>query len=95
MWPEACAATAQIIKDGLAPLLLGKDLDTDSAWTTMKEHTWWYGEGGIASFALSAIDIALWDIKGKETGKPLYELLEQGDAASLCGGGRRLFLQRL
>ena len=75
MWPEACAATAQIIKDGLAPLLLGKDLDTDSAWTTMKEHTWWYGEGGIASFALSAIDIALWDIKGKETGKPLYELL--------------------
>jgi L-alanine-DL-glutamate epimerase-like enolase superfamily enzyme len=75
MWPEACRATALLIDEGVAPLLLGNEsLTVSSAWAAMRAHTWWYGEGGIASFAISAIDMALWDITGKLEDKPLYAL---------------------
>jgi len=78
MWPEACRATAVIIQEGLAPLLLAQtDLSCDMAWRIMREHVWWYGEGGIASFACSAIDMALWDIQGKLEHKPLHRLFGQ------------------
>lgn len=76
MWPEACRATALLIDEGLGPLLLqAEDLTVESAWHKMRAHTWWYGEGGIASFALSALDMALWDIQGKLAGKSLSEML--------------------
>lgn len=76
MWPEASRAVKLIVETGLAPLLLGRDLrDVTALWQLMKAHTWWYGDGGIATFALSAIDIALWDLKGKAMGVPLYQLL--------------------
>jgi len=75
MWPEACRATVAVIDDGLAPLLLAQeDLSCATAWDAMRAHVWWYGEGGIASFACSAIDMALWDIQGKIENKPLYAL---------------------
>ncbi len=75
MWPEACRATATIIADGFAPLLRGLDpCDTASAWRAMKAHAWWYGEGGIASFAISALDMALWDIAAKDAGVPLVDM---------------------
>ena len=41
----------------------------------MRLHSTWYGTGGIATFAISAIDIALYDLKGKVLGVPVYELL--------------------
>lgn len=42
----------------------------------MKRHAWWYGYGGgIASFAISALDIALWDLKGKALGTSVCSLL--------------------
>ena len=44
-------------------------------WQAMRDRSWWYGNGGIASFAVSAIDMALWDLKGKMLNVPLYELL--------------------
>lgn len=76
MWPEASHAVKTVIEDGLAPILIGRDpLDTHALWRLMKDHCWWYGEGGIASFAISALDIALWDLKGKALGVPLYKLL--------------------
>jgi len=75
MWPEACRATALIIEEGIGPLLLSAtDLTAESAWELVRSHCWWYGEGGIASFAHSALDIALWDIEGKIRGVPLHEL---------------------
>jgi L-alanine-DL-glutamate epimerase-like enolase superfamily enzyme len=76
MWPEACRATVAIIEGGLAPLLAGRDpTDVAARWREMKDHTWWYGEGGIAALAISAIDMALWDIAAKDRGVPLYALL--------------------
>ena len=76
MWPEACKAVATIVTDGLAPILKGNDAtDTATAWEKMRRHVWWYGEGGIASMAISGVDMALWDIAGKTAGKTLYELL--------------------
>jgi L-alanine-DL-glutamate epimerase-like enolase superfamily enzyme len=86
MWPEACKATASVIEDGFAPLLNGHDpRDIQGCWDKMKAHSWWYGEGGIASFALSAIDMALWDIAAKDRGEPLVKLLGQShDGLPVC-----------
>jgi L-alanine-DL-glutamate epimerase-like enolase superfamily enzyme len=76
MWPEACKATKILIDEGLAPLLKeAGDITVAEAWEKMRAHAWWYGEGGIACFAYSALDTALWDIDGKLKGKPIYELL--------------------
>jgi len=76
MWPEACRAVAAIVADGFAPLLVGHPVaDIGAAWWKMKRHSWWYGEGGIASFAHSAIDMALWDAFGQAVGLPLSALL--------------------
>ena len=75
MWPEALRATETVIRDGLLPLLTERDLsDVEGCWQAMKNHCWWYGEGGIASMAISAVDMALWDLKAKDAGKPLVDL---------------------
>jgi D-galactarolactone cycloisomerase len=76
MWPEAIQATKILIEQGFLPLLQERDiLDVEGCWQAMKAHSWWYGEGGIASIAISAIDMALWDLKAKDAGKPLVDLL--------------------
>ena len=42
----------------------------------LQEHSWWYGTGvGLASIAISGIDIALWDLKGKMLGVSVLDLL--------------------
>ena len=75
MWPEASSATKALI-DGMAPLLIGRNpVECDAIWRTLKEHTWWYGVGGIASFAIAALDIAIWDLKGKALGASVLDLL--------------------
>lgn len=75
MWPEACRATATIVEQGFFPLLKeAGDVTVAEAWEMMRAHSYWYGEGGIATFALSAIDMSLWDIAGKEQALPLYAL---------------------
>lgn len=73
---EANAATAALI-NGLAEFVIGKDpLDNAAIWRAIKERYWWYGyRGGLAAYALSAIDIALWDIKGKALNTSLLQLL--------------------
>jgi L-alanine-DL-glutamate epimerase-like enolase superfamily enzyme len=74
-FPEACRATEAIIQ-GLASLAIGLDpLDNLAIWHRIKSRIWWYGPQGIAAFALSAIDMALWDLKGKLLGIPLVSLL--------------------
>ncbi len=75
MWPESSRAAKAIVEGGLRPLLLGRDpRDTYAIWLAMKEQSWWYGHGGIVNFAVSALDIALWDLKGKALGVPRHQL---------------------
>src|SRR5215470_13676684 len=75
-WPEAALAVKTLIEQGLAPVLLGRDPTENLALVhLMKEHNWWYGDTGMANFAVSAIDIALWDLKGKALGVPVHNLL--------------------
>lgn len=83
MWPEACTATAAIVR-ALGDLLIeAGDITVRSAWDAMRAHCWWYGEGGVACFAYSAIDMALWDIEGKLRDKPLFALLSDDSRAKL------------
>jgi L-alanine-DL-glutamate epimerase-like enolase superfamily enzyme len=65
-----------IIDSGLGRIVLGSDPDdVVLTWQRMRQHTFWYGNGGIAAFAISALDMALWDLKGKAHDEPLYQLL--------------------
>jgi L-alanine-DL-glutamate epimerase-like enolase superfamily enzyme len=75
-FPEANFAVKAII-DGMAPNLIGKDpVHTEALWRQNKHQAWWYGYGGgIASYAVAALDIALWDLKGKALGRSVLDLL--------------------
>jgi L-rhamnonate dehydratase len=65
-----------IINDHFAPLLTGQScMATEKLWDLMRRASAPYGSGGLASYAISAVDLALWDLKGKLLGLPVYELL--------------------
>lgn len=58
-------------------LIIGMDpLNSEQIWDKLHRSTFWgLGNGGVIMSAISAIDIALWDIKGKVFGVPCYKLL--------------------
>ena len=61
---------------GLNSVLLGADpADVEGLWETMYDATSYYGRRGAVIHAISAVDIALWDLRGKLQGKPIAELL--------------------
>ncbi|MET0745656.1 MAG: enolase C-terminal domain-like protein [Microvirga sp.] len=67
---------AAIINDHLAPILHGEScLATEKAFDMMGRAASPYSAGGLASYAISAVDLALWDLKGKILDRPVYELL--------------------
>jgi L-rhamnonate dehydratase len=66
----------RIINDHFAPVLVGQDcVATEKLWDVMRRISAPYGSSGLASYAISAVDLALWDLKGKLLGRPVYELL--------------------
>lgn len=68
--------TKQAIDLYLAPLLIGADpFDVEFLWQHMYRKTMAFGRKGVGMTAISAVDIALWDILGKATGKPVFKLL--------------------
>src|SRR5262245_31332439 len=70
------APASHAIASGLRHVLIGEDpLDVEALWHRMYRASIYYGRRGVALHALSGIDIALWDIKGKALGKPVHELL--------------------
>ena len=75
-------AIVSLIHNTIAPMLIGmKATDNIGAWQRVhRMQLSSHGLGAGASLALSGIDLALWDIRGKATNMPLYELL---------GGSRR------
>ncbi|NQW16038.1 MAG: mandelate racemase/muconate lactonizing enzyme family protein [Chloroflexi bacterium] len=69
-------ATRSVIQDNLKDLLVGQDpFNIEKIWNDMFWRVRGYGRKGIAFQAVSAIDIALWDLKAKALGLPLYRLL--------------------
>lgn len=67
---------AALIEEHLGPRLIGEEaLALEKIWDMMFRLTKPYGSMGLASYAISAIDLALWDLKGKLLGKPVYALL--------------------
>ena len=82
-------AVATLIERHLAELLQGQEADrTEALWQRM----WWGlhygGRGGPVSSAISAVDVALWDLKAKRRGEPLWRLLGGHDpkVAAYAGG---------
>lgn len=68
--------TKQVIDLYLEPLLIGSDpWNTEFLWQLMYRKTMAFGRKGIAMAAISAVDIALWDILGKSTRQPVFRLL--------------------
>jgi L-alanine-DL-glutamate epimerase-like enolase superfamily enzyme len=80
-FPGSTKGTAAIIED-LADVIVGKDpLQNLGIWRDIRKQTWWYTyRGGLGHFALSAIDIALWDLRGKITGQSLIEMIGKRDS---------------
>jgi len=76
-------AIEAMLKHDLAPFILGKDADQiEALYDEMQWHVHYVARGGIASFAISAVDIALWDIRCKKAGKPLWQMA--GGASDRC-----------
>ncbi len=76
-------AILAMINHDLAPSLIGRDATkVEEIFDDMNWHIHYVGRGGIASFAISAIDIALWDLRGKREGKALWQMA--GGAADRC-----------
>lgn len=66
----------KVVDDYLAPLLIGEDpWDIERLWQHMYRRTMAFGRAGIGMVAISAVDIALWDLLGKSAGQPVFRLL--------------------
>ncbi len=76
-------AVMAMIEHDLAPFLLGQDASSiDAIYDQMWWHLHYVGRGGVASFAISAVDIALWDLHCKASSMPLWKVA--GGASDRC-----------
>lgn len=76
-------AIKAMIEHDLTPFLIGKGAgDPGALHDAMQDHVHYVARGGIASFAISAVDIALWDLKAKTADTPLWRLA--GGAGNRC-----------
>ena len=80
-WGEAFGYTSWkavkiAIEEMVAPLLVGKDMSNiPELLLTLQKSLHLFGRYGITMFAISGVEIALWDALGKERNKPIHELL--------------------
>ena len=76
-------AILSVIEQELTPFLIHKScIEIEALHDEMQWHLHYVGRGGIVSFAISAVDIALWDIRCRLLEKPLWELA--GGASNKC-----------
>ncbi|HVV72750.1 MAG TPA: enolase C-terminal domain-like protein [Verrucomicrobiae bacterium] len=92
-------ATATLIHEKLASLVAGSDaMDIERLWELMIAHLRNLGRPGISAMAVSAVDVALWDLKAKLLDLPLVKLLGQvrpGILAYGSGGFTSYTIERL
>ena len=80
-WGEAFSyscrrAVVAAVRDMIAPIAVGRDAtDITGLHAEIQKRLHIFGRFGITAFALSGLDIALWDLAGKAAGKPLHTLL--------------------
>ncbi|MCG8354116.1 MAG: mandelate racemase/muconate lactonizing enzyme family protein [Kiloniellales bacterium] len=82
-------AVHSLIERDLAEVIRGQDESRiESLWERMWWHLHFVGRGGPASFAIAAIDVALWDLKARQQNVPLWRLLGGHDpqVAAYAGG---------
>jgi L-alanine-DL-glutamate epimerase-like enolase superfamily enzyme len=87
-------ATANILEAEMAPLVMGKDADQiEAIWMMLWWELHYGGRGGPTVLALSALDMALWDLKGVKMASPLWKLLGGfSDRVTCYAGGIDLML---
>jgi L-alanine-DL-glutamate epimerase-like enolase superfamily enzyme len=85
----ASTGAARLARDVLAPLVIGQPADeVGRCWETMVAAVRNAGRPGVAATAISAVDVALWDLKAKAIGLPLFKLLgPYRDAVPIYGSG--------
>ncbi|MGH7736923.1 MAG: enolase C-terminal domain-like protein [Candidatus Tyrphobacter sp.] len=85
----ADSATARVIDETLRDVVVGKDaLETARLWKQMSAKVRNLGRDGITSMAISALDVALWDLKGKVLDVPVCVLLGAArDRVDVYGSG--------
>ena len=77
-------AGIHVIEAALRPLLLGSDAtDVEGLWEAMYRATLPYGGKGLAIMAISGVDLALWDLRGKAADKPVAALLADSPHAEV------------
>jgi L-alanine-DL-glutamate epimerase-like enolase superfamily enzyme len=88
-WTYGAPACARIAEDTLAPIVRGRDvLDVPGSFDAMVKAVRNIGRPGVAGYAISAVDIALWDLKARILGLPLHRLLGAvRDTVPIYGSG--------
>lgn len=78
-----------IIEQHLAPHLIGRDpTEPEQLWGWLYDLTRWYGRKGAAVSALGGLDIAFWDLRGKQANAPVWQLLgaSEGSCPAYASG---------
>ncbi len=88
-WSYASGAAAAVVQDVLRPAIAELDLvDVGGAWSAMVAAVRNIGRQGIVATAISAVDVALWDLKARAQGMPLFRLLgPYRDSVPIYGSG--------
>ncbi|MFB9649078.1 bifunctional D-altronate/D-mannonate dehydratase, partial [Curtobacterium pusillum] len=80
-------AVVSYLRDHVAPLLIGLDpARIEDTWQFLYRGGYWR-RGPVTMAAIAAVDMALWDIKGKVAGMPVYQLLGGASRTGLMAYG--------